>query len=51
MRLAIREAVRMYKDDLDEFLIEPKNEDESEKDDSDDECEQEAFYVRRTQDL
>jgi hypothetical protein len=41
----------MYKDDLNSFLIESKNEEENETDDSDDEGKEEAFYVRRTRDL
>ena len=51
MDVAIREVVRMYKADVNKFLIEPKNEEESETNDSDDESKEEAFYVRRSKDL
>ena len=49
--VAIREAVRLHKADLNQFLIEHKSEEEHEEDDNDSDGTREAFDVRRTREL
>ena len=49
--VAIREAVRLHKADLNQFFIEPKSEEEHVEDDNDSDGTQEAFDVRRTNEL
>ena len=44
--VAVREAVRLYKEDLNKFLIEDKNEDELIDDNNDSDIGEEAFDVR-----